>query len=86
MPGFWHALVRQHGERVFSIDNIQAELAAMDDRLSDWVQHKAPETLFKQTSDKKVTEAYAETVNWVQRQPQFTPEAKAEFATPPMAG
>ncbi len=45
------------------------------------VQKKAPDTFFKGTSDKKVIDAYAETVNWVQRQPQFTPEAKAEYAT-----
>lgn len=81
-PGFWQAMVRQHeAKRVFSIDRIKAELVTMDDQLKDWVQQKAPKTFFKGTADQKVTEAFAEMVNWVQSQAQFTPEAKAEFLT-----
>lgn len=80
-PGFWLALSRQHeGKRVFSIDKIRAELLALSDPLSQWVKDRAPETFFKQTADKAVTDAFREMVNWVQGEAQFTPEAKAEFS------
>src|SRR3954471_18854780 len=81
-PGFWVALVRQHASRrVVSIDRIKAELVTMDDRLKDWAKNAAPSTFFKGSADQNVVNAYAVMVNWVQGQPQFTPEAKAEFAT-----
>lgn len=81
-PGFWSALVRQHqAKRVFSIDKVKAELIGLDDRLKEWVQNNAPQTFFRGTADKQVMDAYTAMVNWVQSQPQFTPEAKAEFAS-----
>jgi hypothetical protein len=81
-PGFWHALVRQHqAKRVCSIDKVKAELIGLEDRLKEWVQQTAPSTFFKGTADQNVIDAYVQMVNWVQNQPQFTPDAKAEFAT-----
>ncbi len=80
-PGFWRALVRQHhARRIFSVDKIKTELIGTNDRLKEWVR-RSPNTFFKGTADKRVIEAYGEMVNWVQGQPQFTVEAKAEFAT-----
>lgn len=81
-PGFWQALSRRNEvKRVFSIDKIKAELLALSDPLSDWVKNTAPATLFKATADKAVTDAFRDMVNWVQNESQFTPEAKAEFAS-----
>ena len=81
-PGFWLALSRQHeAKRVFSIDKIRTELQAVSDQLSDWVKNQAPDTFFKKTADKEVSDAYRHLVNWVQSEPQFTPEAKAEFSS-----
>jgi len=81
-PGFWAALVRQHAsKRVFSVDKVKAELMAMDDRLKEWAQKIVPDTFFKGTADTEVVNAYSLMANWVQGQPQFTSEAKAEFAT-----
>ncbi len=80
-PGFWRALLRQHGaKRVHSIDKVKAELVSAGDELSEWVKDVAPETLFKGTTDQKVVDVYREMVNWVQNERQFTPEAKAEFS------
>jgi hypothetical protein len=80
-PGFWQALIRGHGaKRVYSIDRVRDELVSGGDRLTDWVQNEAPETLFKLTADKKVIDAYGDMINWVQAEAQFTADAKAEFA------
>lgn len=81
-PAFWVALVRQHNaRRVCSIDKVKAELGAVNDQLSKWVKNKTPDTFFKGTADKKVSDAFTEMVNWVQNEQQFTPQAKAEFAS-----
>lgn len=81
-PGFWLALVRQHAvKHVFSIDKIKAELVALDDHLKQWVTDKVPGTFFKGTADKKVADVFAEMVNWVQNDSQFTAAAKAEFSS-----
>ncbi len=81
-PGFWLALSRQHeAKRVFSIDKIKGELLALSDHLSDWVKNTAPNTLFKGTADKAVSDAFRDMVNWVQAEAQFTAEAKAEFSS-----
>src|SRR5258708_36485997 len=76
-PGFWLALSRQHEtKRIFSIDKIRIELLALRDQLSDWIIKKAPDTFFKGTADKAVSDPFRERVNWVQSESQFTPEAK----------
>jgi Domain of unknown function (DUF4411) len=81
-PGFWRALPLQHeSKRVFSIDKVRAELVELGDRLTDWVKSDAPDTFFKKTADKAVSDAFRNLVNWVQSESQFTPEAKAEFAS-----
>jgi len=81
-PGFWLALARQHEKkRVFSIDRIKAELVGSNDPLSDWAKDKAPGTFFKRTADTNVSDAFADMVNWVQAEQQFTPEAKSLFAS-----
>ena len=90
-PAFWLALVEQHkAKRVCSIDKVKQELVKVrakdedqdeEDKLSKWVQQKAPDTLFKRTADTMVSDAFREMVNWVQNEQQFTPQAKAEFAS-----
>jgi hypothetical protein len=81
-PGFWLALARQHEKkRVFSIDKVKAELVRGKDPLSDWTKDRAPGTFFKGTADKRVSDAFADMVNWVQAEQQFTPEAKSLFAS-----
>jgi len=79
-PGFWDALVRQHdAKRLCSIDRIRDELLEIDDKLQAWVRDTAPDTFFKGTADKRVVDAYREIANWVQNEPQFTSDAKAQF-------
>lgn len=81
-PGFWQALIREHGKkRVFSIDRIKAELLASHDKLSEWAKDRAPVTFFKGTADEAVGAAFGEMVKWVQAESQFIPEAKAQFAS-----
>ena len=81
-PGFWLALSRQHeAKRVFSIDKIRTELLALSDPLTDWVRNDAPDTFFKGTADKAVTDAFRDMVNWVQNESQFNTEAKEEFSS-----
>src|SRR5687768_10261688 len=72
-PGFWLALSRQHeAKRIVSIDKIRTELLALNDPLSDWVKNSVPNTFFKGTADKAVSEAFRDMANWVQGESQFT--------------
>lgn len=81
-PGFWLALIRQHeSKRVFSIDKVKVEILAGNDPLSRWARDTAPSTFFKGTADKAVSDAFRDVANWVQAEPQFSPEAKAQFAS-----
>jgi hypothetical protein len=73
--------VRQNtAKRLFSIDKIKTELEAISDELSNWVRERAPDAFFKGTADKDVIDAFRSMANWVQNEPQFTSEAKTEFA------
>ena len=86
-PGYWRALdVHNKEKRVHSIDRVRKELIRKGgpdrepDRLSDWAEDKERDTFFKKTQDQAVIKAFQEMVNWVNSEPQFTQEAKAEFA------
>jgi hypothetical protein len=80
-PGFWDALVWQQGRGcVCSVDRVKAELALMADELHDWATNVMPEQCFLSTDAEDVLAKYAAAIQWVHAQPQFTAEAKAEFA------
>jgi len=80
-PGFWDALVWQHGRgRVVSVDRVKTELRGFGDDLSTWVTKTMPDACFFDTDLDVVTEAYGEAIAWVMGQAQFTEAAKAEFA------
>lgn len=80
-PGFWDALVWQHGQgRVVSVDRVKTELEGFADDLSTWATTTMPEACFFDTDIDVVTKAYAEAIAWVMGQAQFTEAAKAEFA------
>ena len=88
-PGFWKALITQHeSKRVFSIDKVRDELVKVrnepddvPDPLSDWAKDTVPDTFFKKTQDQAVINAFQVMVTWVNSEAQFTPAAKAEFAS-----
>jgi hypothetical protein len=85
-PGFWNALVWHYGAgHVCSIDHVRQELLDGDDRLSQWVKNTMPAACFVRSDADEVVAAYADAVRWVQAQPQFLTEAKAEFADEPDA-
>jgi hypothetical protein len=79
-PGFWACIPAHHtAGRILSIDKIRAELLT-GDPLDNWVQTVAPTSLFTSTRDERVTVEFAGMMRWVQANPQFQAEAKAEFA------
>ncbi|MEP0848660.1 MAG: DUF4411 family protein [Phycisphaerae bacterium] len=84
-PGFWQALVWQYGRgRLLSIDRVKTELTDNfddDDELKKWVLTTMPHACFLSTDQEAVLDAYRDAVGWVMAQPQFTPAAKAEFAS-----
>ena len=81
-PGFWNALIRQHRlGNLCSIDQVKAELVDEDDQLAEWAKETVPRVFFKGTADQRVLATFGEMVNWVQTKDQFTPEAKAQFAS-----
>ncbi len=78
-PGFWSSLVHHHRKNdIFSIDKIKAELTG--NPLANWVRNDVPPTFFKKTNNVAVVKALADMNSWVNANPQFTPEARAEFA------
>jgi hypothetical protein len=65
-PGFWKALLDQHGKgRVFSIDQVHDELTAQLDELSNWVATNCPDSFFKKTQDQAVVDQFQRMINWV---------------------
>ena len=81
-PGFWECLTHYCREqRLLSIDRVRDEIFApsVPDALVDWV-NQAPSGLFVSSADLLVSHAYKEMLHWVQRNGQFLPEAKMEFA------
>ena len=81
-PGFWRALIRQHHDKhVFSIDRVKREIAQGKDKLTKWTRWSVLKTFFKTTDNAAVIEQFGNIVAWVQGEPQYKPEAKAEFAT-----
>jgi hypothetical protein len=80
-PGFWDALIWQHGQgAIVSIDRVKTELEGYEDELSEWASNHMPGECFFETDADYVLAAYGEVIEWVMAQGQFTPEAKAEFA------
>jgi hypothetical protein len=80
-PGFWEALIWHCDDSsCCSLDKVKAELLAGNDDLAQWAKSVVPSAMFKSTNDSKVVQWYSQMVQWVQSQPQFKPEAKAEFA------
>lgn len=80
-PGFWEALVwHRAADNVRSIDRVKKELLHGGDDLAEWAKRTMPEECFASTDDPAVTAAYGRAMTWVQAQPRFLPEAKAEFA------
>ncbi len=78
-PGFWECLAHYYQEgRVLSIDRVRDEILHPTP-LVQWV-NEAPNGLFVSSAEPLVIAAFTEMVNWVQRNGQFRPEAKAEFA------
>ena len=81
-PGFWTAILRQNAaSRIFSIDRVQQEIAEGNDQLKKWAQSDAPDTFFRKTNAKAIVDQFGKMITWVQGNSQYTPAAKAEFAT-----
>jgi|NGEPerStandDraft_8_1074529.scaffolds.fasta_scaffold11967_2 Domain of unknown function (DUF4411) len=80
-PGFWDALVWHAGSgSLRSVDVVKTELVGGKDDLADWVRNVAPADAFCSTNDADAVAWYGRIANWVQQEPQYRPEAKAEFA------
>jgi hypothetical protein len=83
-PGFWDAILQglEQG-RVRSIDRVKTELlnGTSDDPLVEWVNEVVPAAFFVSTTESEVVEAFQSIMLWVQQHPQYTPPAKAKFAS-----
>jgi len=83
-PGFWAGIIHHYeNARVFSIDRVRGELLAgrKGEDLVEWVKNDLPEAFFLDTDDEEVADHYTQIMLWVQRNPQFFDNAKAQFAT-----
>ncbi|MGN6591397.1 MAG: DUF4411 family protein [Terriglobales bacterium] len=83
-PGFWNGILRHHAAgQIRSLDRIRTELLAgrREEDLAQWVRNTVPDDFFLDSSATGVSNAYAEVMLWVQRNPQYFDRAKAKFAT-----
>ena len=80
-PRFWQILI-DHGRSgdLLSIDRIKQELVRGKDELAEWANNDFHEN-FVSTEDDDVIAAYRRIMIWSQDHSQFTPSAKAEFAS-----
>jgi len=51
------------------------------DLLSGWAKDRVPKTFFKKTQDQDVVDAFQKIMAWVNSESQFSPAAKAQFAS-----
>lgn len=83
-PGFWKSLIHHHRQgRLFSIDHVRRELLAgrETEDLVQWVKNDVPNEFFRETNEERVITSYQEVMRWIQRNYQYTDDAKAKFAT-----
>lgn len=79
-PGFWDFLESSYQKsRLVSIDRVRDEIKAGNDALTNWADGIA-KGFFASTAEQAVVDTYAEIMAWVQNNPQFQKEAKAQFA------
>ena len=80
-PGFWKCLSHPSTRSdIVSIDHVKAEILRIEDDLSKWAKDPAREDLFADTTEQAVFDAYGRVIDWVDRNLQFQPQAKEEFA------
>lgn len=83
---FWNEIKKLAEQgRIFSIDKVKDELIQGNDELSSWVTSSIPSSFFLDTTDTDVINAYAKLMRWSSSSTQYTPAAKAEFATSTIA-
>ncbi len=83
-PGFWDSLIYHYGAgNVCSIDRVRVELLAgrKTEDLVRWVRDQLPPAFLVDTDEEAVINAYGQVMLWVQRNPQYSDQAKAKFAT-----
>lgn len=85
-PGFWDALIWHHAEGAWrSIDLVREELLEGKDDLASWVANAVRREAFCSTNEPDVARWYGEVMRWVLARPQYTDEAKDQFARDPDA-
>jgi hypothetical protein len=80
-PGYWDAVLAWHAQhRLMSIDHVGVELQKGNDDLKAWAA-AAPASLFVDSGVVNTITVFGQLQTWAAAQPQFLPQAKAEFAS-----
>jgi hypothetical protein len=81
-PGFWDALLQGFKEnRLGSIVPIRREILRGKDALADWVKDEVPKEFFEAVDTGPVQQIYAEIIQWVQDQTNYSTAAKQKFVS-----
>ena len=82
VPSFWNKLTEYvKDKKVLIIDRVKKEIEEKrEDQLTRWLKKEFDGDDFASTDDEKVIAQYEKIINWVQNNPQFNDEAKADFA------
>jgi Domain of unknown function (DUF4411) len=83
-PGFWKGLKQAYQRgRLRSLDRIQSELLRghREEDLVRWLKNEVPAGFFHDSNSEEIVSTFREVMLWVQRNPRFTAQAVAKFAT-----
>lgn len=80
-PGFWDSILGHYKTgAILSIDFVRQEILRGKDDLADWVIGHVPNEFFLSAGDESVQREYRRIIGWVQSNPHYSNEAKADFA------
>lgn len=83
-PGFWDSLLDHHDAgKIHSLDRNRQELlnGNKDDSLVNWIGTGVPTDFFLNCNSPEVIAEYTTIMLWIQRNPQYYPAPKAQFAS-----
>ena len=80
VPGFWESLIQSASrDSIGSVDRVKQELEQGNDDLAEWVKNDFNDA-FISTNTEDVIQTFAEIMEWVEAQKQFSGAAKPVFA------
>lgn len=81
-PSFWNHILKLSNQNIIiSVDKVFDEIKRGRDDLFDWIKNNLPKNFFSDTNNSpSIITEYQKLINWSSQNPQFSINAKNEFA------